>query len=89
LTIADDIGWARLPVPGSLKHINMWILDDGEGVAIVDTGFDIPACREGWEALLAGPLSGAGSPASSSPIFIRTISASPAGWPSGSTRRCG
>ncbi len=58
IEIADDIRWARLPVPGSLKHVNMWILDDGEGVAVVDTGFDIPACRDGWEALLAGPLAG-------------------------------
>ncbi|MDQ3139658.1 MAG: MBL fold metallo-hydrolase, partial [Pseudomonadota bacterium] len=28
------------------------------GVAIVDTGLDITPCREGWEALLAGPLAG-------------------------------
>jgi glyoxylase-like metal-dependent hydrolase (beta-lactamase superfamily II) len=56
--IADGLGWARLPVPGSLKHINIWLLDDGEGVAIVDTGLDIPPCREAWEQLLAGPLDG-------------------------------
>lgn len=56
--IADGLAWARLPVPGSLKHINIWILDDGEGVAIVDTGLDISPCREAWEELLAGPLAG-------------------------------
>jgi glyoxylase-like metal-dependent hydrolase (beta-lactamase superfamily II) len=54
----EGLGWARLPVPGSLKHINIWLLDDGEGVAIVDTGLDIPPCREAWEALLDGPLAG-------------------------------
>ena len=58
IQIADGIGWARLPVPGSLKHINVWLLDDGDGVAIVDTGLDIPPCREAWEAMLAGPLAG-------------------------------
>jgi glyoxylase-like metal-dependent hydrolase (beta-lactamase superfamily II) len=64
IALAEGIGWARLPVPGSLKHINIWLLDDGEdggadaGVAIVDTGLDSPVSREGWEALLSGPLAG-------------------------------
>lgn len=60
--IAPGIGWARLPVPGSLKHINVWAVDDGPagegGVALVDTGLDIASSREDWEALLAGPLAG-------------------------------
>ncbi|ODU21297.1 MAG: MBL fold metallo-hydrolase [Sphingomonas sp. SCN 67-18] len=56
--IAPGVGWARLPVPGSLKHINVWALDDGDGVAIVDTGLNMPAAREAWEALFAGPLAG-------------------------------
>jgi glyoxylase-like metal-dependent hydrolase (beta-lactamase superfamily II) len=56
--IAPGIGWARLPVPGSLNHINVWALEDGGGVALVDTGLDIPASREAWEALFAGPLVG-------------------------------
>ena len=58
VALADGIGWARLPVPGSLKHVNIWLLQDGDGVAVVDTGLDVPACRQAWEALLAGPLSG-------------------------------
>lgn len=58
VTIAPGVGWARLPVPGSLKHINVWILDDGEGVALVDTGLDIAPCREAWGALFEGPLKG-------------------------------
>lgn len=64
--IAPGIGWARLPVPGSLNHINVWALDDpgsgsgagGEGVALIDTGLDIPPAREAWEKLFAGPLAG-------------------------------
>ncbi|HEX8061770.1 MAG TPA: MBL fold metallo-hydrolase [Allosphingosinicella sp.] len=56
--LADGVGWARLPIPGSLKHINIWVLEDGEGVALVDTGLDIPPCREAWEALFSGPLAG-------------------------------
>ena len=58
IPLAAGIGWARLPVPGSLKHINVWVMDEEGGVAIVDTGLDIAPSREAWEALLAGPLAG-------------------------------
>ncbi|MBA3895642.1 MAG: MBL fold metallo-hydrolase [Sphingomonadaceae bacterium] len=54
--LADGIGWTRLPVPGSLNHINVWLLDDpgsesgagDDGVAIVDTGLYIPASKDAW-----------------------------------------
>jgi glyoxylase-like metal-dependent hydrolase (beta-lactamase superfamily II) len=58
IELAEGLAWAQLPVPGSLKHVNIWVLDDGEGFAVVDTGLDIPASREGWEALLTGALGG-------------------------------
>ena len=58
VTLADGIGWTRSPVPGSLNHINLWLLDDGDGLAIVDTGLNIPPAREAWESLFAGPLAG-------------------------------
>jgi glyoxylase-like metal-dependent hydrolase (beta-lactamase superfamily II) len=58
IPLAPGIGWARLPVPGSLNHVNVWALDDGDGVALVDTGLDIPPAREAWDALFAGPLAG-------------------------------
>lgn len=54
--LADGIGWTRSPVPGSLNHINLWLLADEDGVAIVDTGLNMPAAREAWEAVFAGPL---------------------------------
>jgi len=56
--LADGVGWTRSPVPGSLNHINLWILEDGEGLALIDCGLDIPPAREAWEALFAGPLAG-------------------------------
>ncbi len=58
IALAGGVGWARLLVPGALKHVNIWLLDDGEGCAIVDTGLDIPPAREAWEVLLSGPLAG-------------------------------
>jgi len=58
IDIAPGVGWARLPVPGSLKHVNIWLLDDGDKVAVVDTGLDIAPCRAAWDTLLGGPLAG-------------------------------
>jgi glyoxylase-like metal-dependent hydrolase (beta-lactamase superfamily II) len=57
-TIAQGLHWARLPVTGALKHVNIWLLDDGDGCTVVDAGLDIAPCREAWDALLAGPLAG-------------------------------
>jgi len=58
MELADGVGWTRSPVPGSLKHINLWLLEDEGGIAIVDTGLNIPPAREAWETLFAGPLAG-------------------------------
>lgn len=58
IDLADGVGWTRSPVPGSLNHINLWLLEDGAGFALVDSGLDIPPAREAWEALFAGPLAG-------------------------------
>lgn len=58
IPVADGIGWARLPVPGSLKHVNVWLIEEESGVAIVDTGLDIPLVRDAWEKLLQNALAG-------------------------------
>ncbi|MFN3475661.1 MAG: MBL fold metallo-hydrolase [Blastomonas sp.] len=60
--IAPGLGWTRLPVPGPLDHINIWLLDDkdehGDGVAIVDTGLYMPASTDAWKKLFAEGLAG-------------------------------
>jgi glyoxylase-like metal-dependent hydrolase (beta-lactamase superfamily II) len=46
--------WLRLPVPGYLDHINLWLVADRrEGWWLVDTGLGIPAVKAAWEPLLA------------------------------------
>jgi len=47
--ISDGIRWLRMPLPMVLEHINLWLLDDGEGCAIVDTGVFVASNREVWE----------------------------------------
>lgn len=45
--------WLRLPVPGYLDHINLWLVADRrEGWWLVDTGLGIPAVQAAWEPLL-------------------------------------
>jgi glyoxylase-like metal-dependent hydrolase (beta-lactamase superfamily II) len=52
--ICDGVGWTRLPIPGFLDHINVWVLDDGDGVAIVDTGLYMDETRAAWAKALDG-----------------------------------
>jgi glyoxylase-like metal-dependent hydrolase (beta-lactamase superfamily II) len=54
--IVPGIGWARIPLPYAPHHVNCYILDDGDGWFLIDTGGDSPEGREHWQALLAGPL---------------------------------
>jgi glyoxylase-like metal-dependent hydrolase (beta-lactamase superfamily II) len=55
--IAPGISWARIPMPGSLGHINSWLLDDDDGgVAVVDTGLRLPLCSDAWKAMFKGDL---------------------------------
>src|SRR5262245_39988411 len=56
--IAPGILWARIPLPFRLDHINVYLIEDGEGWAVVDTGIGNEATRTVWGALLGGPLAG-------------------------------
>jgi glyoxylase-like metal-dependent hydrolase (beta-lactamase superfamily II) len=50
--------WLRMPLPMSLDHINLYILDDGDGIALIDTGLATDETKTHWEQLFAGPLAG-------------------------------
>jgi glyoxylase-like metal-dependent hydrolase (beta-lactamase superfamily II) len=54
--IAKGISWARIPMPGSLGHINSWLLDEGDGYVAVDTGLMLSSCSDAWKALFKGAL---------------------------------
>jgi glyoxylase-like metal-dependent hydrolase (beta-lactamase superfamily II) len=56
--IADGVFWARMPLPMALDHVNVYILDDGDGWTVFDTGFDDARTRGSWIKMLAGPLRG-------------------------------
>ena len=50
--VAPGIFWLRMPLPFQLDHINLWLLRDGAGWVIVDTGFPDDGVRATWQAIL-------------------------------------
>jgi len=56
--IADGLWWLRVPLPMELNHINVWLLEDGSGWTVVDTGMADDVCRAAWasfdDSVLAG-----------------------------------
>lgn len=56
--ISPGILWLRLPLPFELDSINLYLLEDDDGWALVDTGFADRRTRALWETLLSGPLRG-------------------------------
>lgn len=56
--IAAGILWARIPLPFRLDHVNVYLIEDDGGWAVVDTGVDDGATRQVWEMLLGKLLQG-------------------------------
>ena len=56
--IARGVLWTRLALPFQLNHINIFLIEDGDGWAVLDTGINNGATRAAWDALVAGPLKG-------------------------------
>jgi len=54
--VADGVYWLRVPLPIALDHINLWILRDGDGWVLVDSGYDAQICKDVWERVFDGFL---------------------------------
>ncbi|GAC1481439.1 MAG: MBL fold metallo-hydrolase [Acetobacteraceae bacterium] len=54
--VAPGITWLRLALPFRLDHVNVYLLEDGEGTTLVDTGIGDAATQAIWQGLLDGPL---------------------------------
>lgn len=52
--LAEGVHWLRLTLPLALDHINVWLLDDGDGWTLVDTGIALPVTSAQWGHLLGG-----------------------------------
>ncbi|MDR3437181.1 MBL fold metallo-hydrolase [Telmatospirillum sp.] len=58
IRVAPGILWLRMPLPFALNHINLWLIEDGAGWAVVDTGVPDQESRRLWQGVFAGPMGG-------------------------------
>ena len=56
--VADGVYWVRMPLPFALKWINLWLLRDGDGWVIVDTGVATEESRLHWRTIFNSVLDG-------------------------------
>jgi glyoxylase-like metal-dependent hydrolase (beta-lactamase superfamily II) len=56
--VADGVFWIRMPLPFPPMHINMWLLRDGAGWTIVDTGIRTSKVQGLWNRIFATTLDG-------------------------------
>ena len=56
--VADGVLWLRMPMPGRLDHINVWLLRDHGGWTVVDTGINTEEMRKWWEVAFEKHLAG-------------------------------
>ncbi len=89
VAMAPGVLWLRMPLPFALDHINLWLLADGDGWTIVDTGYAMPESRALWERIFAERLGGRPVTRVIVTITILTISGSLAGCASVGGRDCG
>jgi glyoxylase-like metal-dependent hydrolase (beta-lactamase superfamily II) len=58
IKVAPGIFWTRIPLPYRLDHVNIYLVEDGDGWTVIDAGISDEVSRAAWQALIGGPLSG-------------------------------
>ena len=56
--VAPGVLWVRLDLPFRLNHVNIYLIADGDGFAMLDTGIGNEATIAAWTALFDGALRG-------------------------------
>lgn len=58
IEVAPRLYWVRMPLPFSLKFINLWLADDGESWSVIDTGFPTEETTAAWREIFTRELGG-------------------------------
>ncbi len=58
IELADGVHWLTMPMPGSLSHINLYLLEDETGWYVVDTGLSNGETAAVWHEIFASALGG-------------------------------
>lgn len=56
--VAPGVLWLRLALPFALNHVNIYLIEDGDGWAVIDAGIANAATRAVWERVLTHDLAG-------------------------------
>lgn len=56
--IAPGVLWVRMPLPFALRWINLWLLENGDGWTVVDTGVATDDSRHHWRTIFDSPRLG-------------------------------
>ena len=54
MEVSEGIFLLKMPIPYTLDHINLWLLRDGDGWTIVDSGFYSEEAAQLWQTVLSG-----------------------------------
>ena len=52
IEVAPGVRWLSMPLPFQLDHINLWLLEDDDGLTVVDTGIGNAQTRALWEKII-------------------------------------
>ena len=52
LKIKEGIYWVKLLLPSMISHVNVYVLDDINGITIIDTGLFCNSCIDHWRNIL-------------------------------------
>lgn len=58
IEVKPGVHWLRMPLPFKLDHINLWLVADGDGFAIVDCGIARDEVKALWEQVWQATLGG-------------------------------
>ncbi len=54
IEVAPGVKWLRMPLPLALDHINLYLIDSGDGWLVIDTGMQLGDTKTYWEEIFAG-----------------------------------
>ncbi|MBV1876717.1 MAG: MBL fold metallo-hydrolase [Pseudomonadales bacterium] len=58
IEIAPGVKWLQMPLPMSLNHINLYLVEEDDGWAIIDTGIRGEETQLLWDQIIANELDG-------------------------------
>jgi len=58
MEVAPGVFWLQMPLPMSLNHINLYLLDDGDSWVVVDTGIRGEDTRKYWQQIFDEQMQG-------------------------------